>query len=69
MSNEAEQNHVIEGDVVEEKECVLCGRALAGLGVAIGLVFLYMSIDVLTNGRLTQILGLGGRMTAEEGIE
>lgn len=59
----------IEEPAEEQKECVLCGRALAGIGVVLGLVFLYMSIDVLTNGKLTQVLGLGGRAPVLEEVE
>jgi hypothetical protein len=59
IAHGADENHSVETPE-PAKECVLCGRALAGLGVLIGLVFLYMSIDVLTDGKLTQLLGLGG---------
>lgn len=37
-------------------ECVVCGKALAFLGLVIGAVFLYVSIDVLMGGRLTSAL-------------
>lgn len=43
----------------EEKECKGCGYALAGIGMLIGIAFLYISFDVLTHGGLTSSLGLG----------
>lgn len=38
-----------------KSKCVLCGRegALALFGILLGAAFLYMSVDVLMNGRLT----------------
>lgn len=63
----ADENHTVEETPSAKDECVLCGRALAGLGVLIGLVFLYMSVDVLTDGKLTQLLGLGGHPPVVEG--
>lgn len=50
----------------EEKECKACGYVLAGIGLVIGGLFLYMSIDVLTNGGLTRAIGLG---TSREVVE
>jgi uncharacterized membrane protein len=50
----------------EKKECVLCGHALAALGILIGVFFLYVGIDVVTNGKLTKALGLGGKETIGE---
>lgn len=49
-----------------QQECVACGYVLAGVGLVIGVVFLYMSIDVLSGGKLTQILGLGGKVVDDE---
>jgi hypothetical protein len=49
-----------------EEECVLCGRVLAGLGIFLGVFFLYVAVDVLTQGKLTQRLGLGGVVPVEE---
>jgi hypothetical protein len=43
----------------EKKECALCGYVFAAVGLFLGTVFLYMSIDVLSGGKLTSILGLG----------
>ena len=51
--------------VEEKKECALCGKALAGLGIALGLFFLYIGVDVVTGGKLTQVLGLGGKAPVE----
>jgi hypothetical protein len=42
-----------------KKECTGCGYALAGVGILVGVLFLYMSVDVLSGGRLTRALGLG----------
>jgi hypothetical protein len=41
------------------EECVLCGRVLAGVGLLISVVFLYISIDVLSDGRLSSIFSKG----------
>lgn len=43
----------------EKKECKACGFVFAAVGLFLGTVFLYMSIDVLSGGKLTSILGLG----------
>lgn len=43
----------------EKKECKACGLVFAAVGLFLGTVFLYMSIDVLSGGKLTSILGLG----------
>lgn len=51
----------------EAKECKLCGYVLAGVGLVMGAMFLYMSFDVLTGGRLTSALGLGTARVMEEG--
>lgn len=51
----------------EAEECKLCGYVLAGIGIGIGVVFLYMSFDILSGGALTKMLGLGVvRGTADE---
>lgn len=55
----SEEFDTIVGDIVEEKKCSTCDFALAGLGVLIGMAFLYISFDVMTGGRLTRMLGLG----------
>jgi hypothetical protein len=51
----------VSNETVEEekKECTGCGYALAGVGILLGVMFLYISADVLTNGGLTRSLGLG----------
>lgn len=43
----------------EKEECKTCGYVLAGVGILLGVMFLYMSFDVLSGGRLTGALGLG----------
>lgn len=50
----------------ENEECEDCvestgiaGYALGLVGLLVGSVFLYMAIDVLTNGAVTSVLGLG----------
>lgn len=42
-----------------ERKCVLCDRVWALFGIAIGVVFLYMSIDILTGSKLTSALSRG----------
>lgn len=49
----------------EKPECKACGYVLAGVGLCIGIVFIYMSVDVLSGGRLTSMLGLGGKAVEE----
>ena len=49
------------------KDCKFCGYVLAGVGLVMGAMFLYMSFDVLTGGRLTSALGLGTARVMEEG--
>jgi hypothetical protein len=41
-------------------ECVMCDRALAVFGILVGLVFIYISVDILTDGRITSALSPGG---------
>ena len=36
-----------------KSECALCGKALAVVGLVLAGVFLYMSVDVFSNGRLS----------------
>jgi hypothetical protein len=38
-----------------EAECALCGKALAVVGLLIAAAFLYISVDVLTNGGVTKM--------------
>jgi hypothetical protein len=53
----------------EKEECSACGYALAGIGLILGLSFLYISVDVFTGGKLTASLGLGtARNTVIEGV-
>lgn len=55
-------------ETVEEgkEECVVCGYVLAGIGLVIGALFLYMSFDVLSGGKITSALGLGTAREVEE---
>jgi hypothetical protein len=59
MSHMDSQDEVspVEGD--EVRKCVLCDRVWALFGIAVGVVFLYMSIDILTGSKLTSALSLG----------
>ena len=49
----------------EERQCVLCDRVWALFGIAVGVVFLYMSIDILTGSKLTSMIS--GYVEASEG--
>lgn len=49
----------------EERKCVLCDRVWALFGIAIGVVFLYMSIDILTGSKLTSALS-GGKVEGDD---
>lgn len=40
----------------ETKECALCDRVLATVGLFIGIAFLYIAVDVFTNGWITTAL-------------
>lgn len=44
-------------DIVDtpDEECAICNKALAGVGLLIAGIFLYISIDVFTNGGLTRL--------------
>lgn len=48
----------------EKKECKFCERVWAAFGVALGLAFVYISVDLLTGGRLTGLWS--GRVIGEE---
>lgn len=58
----------MSAEIVEqdEKQCLLCEKVLAGVGILIAAAFLYISIDVLTDGGLTRAMGIGGVPTDEE---
>lgn len=49
----------------EKEECVLCNNALAAFGVLLGLVFLFISIDLLTGNAISSFIS-GNREEAEE---
>lgn len=40
----------------EVKECVWCDRAFALFGICMGLVFLYISVDILMGSRVSTAL-------------
>lgn len=39
-----------------QEECILCGKALAIVGLVVAGIFLYISVDVFTDGGLTKLL-------------
>jgi hypothetical protein len=43
----------------EIKRCTACEKGMAIFGLALGLMFVFISVDVLTGGRLTGFLGRG----------
>lgn len=49
---------------IESKKCAMCDKALAIFGLALGVVFLYISIDLLAGGKVTAMLG-GGTVKEE----
>lgn len=49
----------------EKQECKLCERVWAAFGMALGLAFVYISVDLLTGGRLTGLWS--GRVSIEDG--
>ena len=51
-----------------EGKCVLCGPQglLALFGIALGVVFIFMSVDVLTNSALSSAIG---RRAVEETVD
>lgn len=48
----------------EVKECVWCDRAFAIFGICMGLVFLYISVDILMGSRVST--ALSGSMGEDE---
>lgn len=51
---------------IEPKKCAFCDRALAIFGLALGAVFLYISIDLLVGGKITAMLGGGNAREVSE---
>lgn len=43
----------------EKRKCVLCGPSglLALFGILLGIVFIFMSVDVLTDSGLSSLIG------------
>lgn len=69
MTDEMEEEFTEDVPVeVEEEECKTCGYVLAGVGILVGVLFLYMSFDVLTGGKLTSVLGLGTARATSDGM-
>lgn len=67
MDNNGARDTAISGEVQgveapEAKECVWCDRAFAVFGICMGLVFLYISVDILMGSRVSTALsgGTGG---------
>lgn len=48
-----------------KRECVLCDRVWALFGVALGLVFIFISADILSGSALSTMLG-GKRREIED---
>lgn len=47
----------MEDELKEDKRCILCGEnALALVGLLMGAVFIYMSVDILTGGRVSNVI-------------
>lgn len=44
----------------EVKECALCGKGLAIVGLLIAGLFLYVSFDVLMDGKVTSMITRNG---------
>lgn len=40
----------------EEKECVMCEKALAVFGILLGAAILFIAIDVLTGSKLSSMI-------------
>jgi len=51
---------------MEERKCVLCDRVWALFGIAVGIVFLYMSIDILTGSKLTSALNRSAEVEGDD---
>ncbi len=50
----------------EKKECKLCQNVWAVFGIGLGLVFLYISVDLITGGGLTGLWSPRVREVEEE---
>jgi len=61
MSNPLIEQIYADDAALEQEECVGCGKVLAAVGLVISAVFLYISIDVFTNGKLTSLFTGAGR--------
>lgn len=53
----------------ERKECKFCDKVWAAFGVALGVVFLYVSVDLMTGGRLTGMLSRRAEVTSHDDAE
>lgn len=54
---------------MEKKECKFCERVWAAFGIALGLVFLYISVDIATGGRVTSTLTRSREVTDNDAAE
>lgn len=52
-------------DLETKKPCLLCDKALPTFGLALGLVFVAISLDLLTGGFISRLIG--GRSKVIEG--
>lgn len=49
-------------ETTPDEDCALCDKAMAIVGLVIAAAFIYISVDVITKGNLTTMLGgLRGR--------
>jgi hypothetical protein len=51
---------IYEVQAEEDKSCAICDLGLATVGLLIGCVFLYISIDIFTKGAITRSITRGG---------
>jgi hypothetical protein len=61
MSNPLIESIYADEESSPEEECVSCGKVLAGVGLVLSAIFLYISIDVFTNGKLTSLITRSNR--------
>lgn len=48
-----------------EKKCVMCDKLWGVFGLLISVAFIYISIDVLTDGAITRVISGSGREAEE----
>lgn len=57
---------IMDTDGNEERQCVWCDRVWAMVGVLMGAVLIVMSIDLITDGALANMLPKREVMTGDE---